>query len=86
MSILLSILKTDKMASKCKMSAHMILVSIKGISRIIERISSRNEFVAAQDLNDLLTQTINWSLFMLQGEINDYLIFLTFINMTFMFS
>lgn len=67
MMTLLRILKEDELASKCKLSAHMILVAIKGISRIIERISSRNEFVAPNDLTDLLAQTINWSLFMLRG-------------------
>ena len=56
-----------KTASKCKMTAQMILVAIKGISRIIERISSNNDFVAPHHLGELLGQTINWSLFMLKG-------------------
>ena len=67
MMILLRILKEDQLAGKCKMSAHMILVAIKGISRIIERISSNNDFVEPHHLGELLGQTINWSLFMLKG-------------------
>ena len=56
MTILLRVLKEDQAAQKCKVSAHIILVAIKGVSRIIERISSRNEFVNENDLEMLLTQ------------------------------
>ena len=39
----------------------------KGVSRIIERVSSRNEYIDPADLNDLLEQIINWGLFQLTG-------------------
>ena len=40
---------------------------VKGVSRIIERVSSRNEYIDPADLNDLLEQIINWGLFQLTG-------------------
>ena len=52
---------------KCLSTAHMIMVAIKGVSRILERKSSRNEYIHPNELNTLLTQGLNWSLYGLQG-------------------
>ena len=64
--ILLNVIRTEN-AEKCVDSAQTILIAVKGLSRIIERMSSKSDFIDANQLNDIFEQMIGWSLYQLNG-------------------